>query len=108
MRRRARSRRPQPTKNVGDLNFGVPAEADGYAERAEVRDALAALPTSRRGPVIWHHVFGLSFRDIAVRLSIRESAAKLRSSRGMSDLRIALRDQSDRPPIEGVSRTVPA
>ena len=98
MHRRARSRRPQPHENVEDLNLGVQAEVDGYAERAEVRDALAALPTSRRKPVVWHHVFGLSFREIALRLSIRESAAKLRSSRGMAELRTRLggkRDHTD-------------
>jgi RNA polymerase sigma-70 factor, ECF subfamily len=87
MHRRARSRRPQPQENVDDLNLGVRAEVDGYAERAQVRDAVAALPASRRRPVIWHHVFGLSFREIAARLSIRETAAKLRSSRGMAELR---------------------
>ena len=36
---------------------------------------------------MWHHVLGLSFREIATRLGIREDAAKLRSSRGMSELR---------------------
>jgi RNA polymerase sigma-70 factor (ECF subfamily) len=87
MHRRARSRRPQPHENVDDLNLGVRAEVDRYAERAEVRDALAALPASRRRPVIWHHVLGFSFREIAVRLGIRETAAKLRSSRGMAELR---------------------
>jgi DNA-directed RNA polymerase specialized sigma24 family protein len=40
--------------------------------------------------VLWHHVWGLSFREIAKRLRIGEDAAKLRSSRGMADLRTAL------------------
>jgi RNA polymerase sigma-70 factor, ECF subfamily len=97
MHRRARSRRPQPHQNVEDLNIGVKAEVDGYAERDEVRDALAVLPISRRAPVIWHHVFGLSFREIALRLRIRESAAKLRSSRGMAELRTRLRGKRDDP-----------
>jgi RNA polymerase sigma-70 factor, ECF subfamily len=97
MHRRARSRRPQPQENVDDLNLGMRAEVDDYAERAEVRDALAALPASRRRPVIWHHVLGLSFREIAVRLSIRETAAKLRSSRGMAELRTRLGRKSDQP-----------
>lgn len=95
MHRRARSRRPQPRENVDDLTLGVRAEVDGYADRADVRDALAALPASRRKPVIWHHVFGLSFREIALRLRIRESAAKLRSSRGMAELRTRLGRKSD-------------
>jgi RNA polymerase sigma-70 factor (ECF subfamily) len=100
MHRRARSRRPQPHENVDDLNLGVRAEVDSYAERAEVRDALAALPASRRRPVIWHHVLGLSFREIAVRLSIRETAAKLRSSRGMAELRTRLGRKSGQPDDE--------
>jgi RNA polymerase sigma-70 factor (ECF subfamily) len=95
MHRRARSRRPQPHENVDDLNVGVPPAADRYAERVEVRDALAALPVSRRRPVVWHHVLGLSFREIAMRLSIREAAAKLRSSRGMAELRVRLGRKHD-------------
>jgi DNA-directed RNA polymerase specialized sigma24 family protein len=61
----------------------------------EVRDALAALPVSHRRPVVWHHVLGLSFRDIAMRLSIRETAAKLRSSRGIAELRTRLGRKRD-------------
>ena len=63
------------------------ADAEAYADRADVRSALAALSVERRRSVVWHHVIGLSFREIATRLGIREDAAKLRSSRGMSELR---------------------
>ena len=58
-----------------------------------VRDALAHVSPERRRPLVWHHVLGLSFREIAARLGIREDAAKLRSSRGMADLRAELDEQ---------------
>ena len=95
MHRRTLSRRPQPTDALDDVQLPVRAEAEGYAERQEVRQALAAVPEARRRAVIWHHVFGFSFREIAERLGIRESAAKLRSSRGMADLRDHLERERD-------------
>ena len=87
MHERTRRRRPQATVDVETLEPGVRGDAEAYADRADVRSALAALSEERRRSVIWHHVIGLSFREIATRLGIREDAAKLRSSRGMSELR---------------------
>jgi RNA polymerase sigma-70 factor (ECF subfamily) len=95
MHRRTLSRRPQATDAIDDVPLPVRGEADRYAEREEVRQALAAVPEARRRAVIWHHVFGFSFREIAERLGIRESAAKLRSSRGMADLRERLEREHD-------------
>jgi RNA polymerase sigma-70 factor (ECF subfamily) len=95
MHRRAKSRRPQSTDTLDVAETPVRGDAEAYAERAEMRDALAGMPEARRKPVVWHHVFGLSFREIAARLGIRESAAKLRSSRGMADLRARLRQSQD-------------
>ena len=95
MHRRTLSRRPQATDAIDDVSLPVRGEADRYAEREEVRQALAAVPVARRRAVIWHHVFGFSFREIAERLGIRESAAKLRSSRGMADLRERLEREGD-------------
>jgi RNA polymerase sigma-70 factor (ECF subfamily) len=87
MHERTRRRRPQATVDVESLDPGVRADADAFADRADVRAALATLPAERRRPVVWHHVIGLSFREIAARLGIREDAAKLRSSRAMGELR---------------------
>jgi RNA polymerase sigma-70 factor (ECF subfamily) len=95
MHLRARGRRVRPTETIDAVEIAVRGEAEAYAVRAEVRDTLAALPPPRRRAVIWHHVIGLSFREIAERLGIRETAAKLRSSRGMAEMRIRLRA---RPP----------
>jgi RNA polymerase sigma-70 factor (ECF subfamily) len=87
MHERTRRRRPQATLDVESMDLGARADAEAYADRADVRAALAALSIERRRPVIWHHVIGLSFREIAVKLGIREDADKLRSSRGMGELR---------------------
>jgi RNA polymerase sigma-70 factor (ECF subfamily) len=91
MHRRTRSRRPRATDAVDPDAMAVRAEAEAFPERADLRAALDRMPPAQRRPVVWHHVFGLSFREIAARLGIRESAAKLRSSRGMADLRRRLR-----------------
>jgi RNA polymerase sigma-70 factor (ECF subfamily) len=95
MHRRTLSRRPQATDAIEDVPLAVRGEAERYVEREQVRQALAAVPQGRRRAVIWHHVFGFSFREIAERLGIRESAAKLRSSRGMAELRKQLERDDD-------------
>ena len=87
MHERTRRRRPQATLDVETVEPGVRADAEAYTDRADVRSALATLSIERRRSVVWHHVIGLSFREIATRLGIREDAAKLRSSRGMGELR---------------------
>ncbi len=98
MHRRAASRRPQPDTDVETIALTTRAEAEAYPEKAAVHAALGALSSDRRRPLVWHHVWGLSFREIATRLGIRADAAKLRSSRGMSELRSRL--QSATPPRE--------
>ena len=56
-----------------------------------MRRALGHVAPSRRAAVIQHHVLGLSFKEIAARAGIAETAAKLRSSRGMAQLRALLK-----------------
>ncbi len=76
-------------------------EHDRRNQRDVVREALQQVPPDRREALMLHHVAGLSFREIGERLGIREAAAKLRSSRGMSNLRAILgrkpHDEKDRP-----------
>lgn len=93
MQRRTMSRRPRATGEVDVGRMPVRGEAEAYAERARVREALGTRPPARRRAVIWHHVFGFSFREIAAQLGIRETAAKLRSSRGMAELRSRLQEK---------------
>ena len=52
---------------------------------------LVAVLPDRREALLLHHVWGFSFAEIGQMLGIRADAAKLRSSRGMSDLRGLLR-----------------
>jgi RNA polymerase sigma-70 factor (ECF subfamily) len=100
MHRRARLRRPRPTDVLDPSAMPVRAQAEAFPERADLRAALDHMPRAQRKPVVWHHVFGLSFREIAARLGIRESAAKLRSSRGMADLRRRLRARQESDDVE--------
>lgn len=90
MDRRSASRRPRFTEaNVEER--GGPAAVDVHLEGAPVREALSQVPSDRRRALLLHHLGGWSFRDIARRFGIRESAAKLRSSRGVQQLRTLLR-----------------
>jgi RNA polymerase sigma-70 factor, ECF subfamily len=94
---RTMGRRPQAHTDVDDLEIGVRADAEALPEVDAVRDGLARLPADRRRPLVWHHMLGFSFREIAARLGIREDAAKLRSSRGMAELRTQLRSKGAGP-----------
>ena len=95
MDRRTLSRRPRATDDVSELEVPVKAEAASLADRAEVRRALAKLAGPRREAVIQHHLLGFSFREIAERAGIAETAAKLRSSRGMAQLRALLKGAAE-------------
>jgi RNA polymerase sigma factor (sigma-70 family) len=93
MDRRTLSRRPWAPGDVNDLELPVRGEAAAYAEKTDLRRALGQVAASRRAAVIQHHVHGLSFKEIAAKAGIAETAAKLRSSRGMAQLRALLRPQ---------------
>ena len=85
MDRRTRARRPVTGPELPDLP--VPAEVERLADRDTLRRALGALLPDRREALLLHHVWGFSFAEIGQLLGIRADAAKLRSSRGMADLR---------------------
>lgn len=91
MDRRTQSRRPWATDDVTAMEIPVRGEASAYAEKTDVRRALGQVAANRRAAVIQHHVLGLSFKEIAERAGIAETAAKLRSSRGIAQLRALLR-----------------
>jgi RNA polymerase sigma-70 factor (ECF subfamily) len=88
MDRRARGRRPAFDADLPELP--VPPDVDGLADRDRVHRALGSVLPDRREALLLHHVWGLSFAEIGQMLGIRADAAKLRSSRGMADLRRAL------------------
>ena len=82
---RTRSRRPVAAEAMREVP--VPAEMEALGDRDAVRRALGAVLADRREALLLHHVWGFSFAEIGQMLGIRADAAKLRSSRGMSDLR---------------------
>lgn len=90
--RSARRRFARDHVPEAETELPIPPEAESLADRLEVRHALQHVRSERREALLLHHVWGLSFREIARMLGIRESAAKLRSSRGMADLRVLLAD----------------
>jgi len=90
MDRRTRSRRPDADSDLPDLP--VPPDIERLADRDALRRALAAILPDRREALLLHHVWGFSFAEIGGLLGIRSDAAKLRSSRGMADLRSRLGD----------------
>jgi len=91
MHRRTASRRPWETDDVTEMVLPVRGEAGSFAERTDVRRALGKVAASRRDAVIQHHLLGFSFKEIAERAGIAETAAKLRSSRGIAQLRSLLK-----------------
>ena len=93
MDRRTLSRRPWAPDDVTAMEMPVRGDAASLVERDEVRRALAQVAPARRRAVVEHHVFGFSFKEIAERTGIAETAAKLRSSRGMAQLRALLKPQ---------------
>ncbi len=90
MDRRTLSRRPWAPDDVTEIELPVRAEASVLADRVEVRRALGQVAPARRDAVIQHHLLGFSFKEIAGRAGIAETAAKLRSSRGIAQLRSLL------------------
>jgi len=68
----------------------VPPEVEGLADREELSRALAVLPADRREALVLHHVFGLSFREIGNVAGVSEGGARIRASRGMTELRAIL------------------
>jgi RNA polymerase sigma-70 factor (ECF subfamily) len=91
MDRRRRARRPAMGAELADVP--VPPAVEGLADRDTLSRALNALLPERREALLLHHVWGFSFAEIGQLLGIRADAAKLRSSRGMGDLRRLLLEE---------------
>jgi RNA polymerase sigma-70 factor, ECF subfamily len=88
MDRRTRERRPGSDAPLPE--FAVPPAVAALADRDRLNRALNTIGADRREALLLHHVWGFSFAEIGQLLGIRVDAAKLRSSRGMADLRRAL------------------
>jgi RNA polymerase sigma-70 factor (ECF subfamily) len=83
----ARRRPARAAESVEDVELPVPPEIEGLADRMALSRAIGRLGADRREALILHHVWGFSFREIGAIQGTTESAAKLRSSRGMAELR---------------------
>lgn len=98
-RRTAARRARHEDSRVDVASDRVGPRAVGAEQAHEIHDAVGRLPPAGREAWRLHHVHGFSFAEIAERLHIRLSAAKLRSSRAMTTLRALLgagrRDRHD-------------
>ena len=94
MSRRTARRRPVRAEGVEDVDLPIPPEVEGLADRLALSRALGRLAADRREALVLHHVWGFRFREIGAIQGISESAAKLRSSRAMADLRRILVESS--------------
>ncbi len=74
----------------------VPAEMESFADRDALRQALAQLQEDWRESLLLHHVYGLSFCEIGQIVGVSEGGARIRASRGMAELRVALGARIDR------------
>lgn len=86
-RRILRHRRSHPTEEL-PLSLAAPEPPD----RA-LHDAVLALDSKFRIPIILHHLEGYSMREIAGMLNIPESAVKFRLRRGRELLKLKLKEE---------------
>jgi RNA polymerase sigma-70 factor (ECF subfamily) len=89
MDRRARGRKAKhestPREELPEMP--VTAIAEDLPVTDELLAALRELPDDRREAVVLHHIHGFTFKEIGSMLGITGRAAKLRSFRGIQQLR---------------------
>lgn len=66
-----------------------------FPDRDQLGKALGGVPDDRREAVLLHHVWGFTFREVGEMLGISERAAKLRSFRGVQNLRESMGGEHD-------------
>lgn len=74
--------------------LAVPSSFERFAGRDQLCRALSHLSPEQREPLLLHHFWGLSFKEIAGVLGIREGAAKVRAHRALAKLRTAVEEVS--------------
>lgn len=90
----ARRQRLETEQEEAVLELSVPPVGERLADRERVRRAVAELSAERREPLLLHHVWGFSFREIAGMLGIREGAAKVRAHRARQQLQQLLEESA--------------
>lgn len=92
MNRRAARRWAEVHESRPELpDSPVVPEADRLGSQEDIRRCLADLAPDQAEALLLHHQWGFSFEEIAGMLGISPAAARARASRGMTDLRMALR-----------------
>ncbi len=81
--RRGAARRPAPVETVPD----APHDPTDPTEHDDLYAALAALPDKQRLSLAYHHLGGLSYREVAELLGGTEAAARRAAADGMARLR---------------------
>jgi RNA polymerase sigma-70 factor (ECF subfamily) len=96
-RLRSRGRWAELVSDELPENAASPHSDTAFAVRDQLERALAALPSGQRTVVVLKDVYGLSCREIADELEIREGAVKVRLHRARKRLRetIAGEDGAD-------------
>ncbi len=93
----ARRQRLETEQDETALELSVAPLGEGVADRELVRRAVARLSPERREPLLLHHVWGFSFKEIAGILGIREGAAKVRAHRARQQLKGFLQEMEAGP-----------
>jgi RNA polymerase sigma factor (sigma-70 family) len=82
---RARQRRPTPTADLPERQV---AQQSPTAQALWL--ALAELPEKQRQAVVFHHIAGLPYRQVAQLMDSTEPAARKAASEGVASLRTRL------------------
>jgi RNA polymerase sigma factor (sigma-70 family) len=89
---RASARRPLPVNRVPEAPTAeVPADPD-----TDLWAALEALPPKQRGAVVYHHLAGMPYAEVAVLLDSSEDAARRSAADGIARLRTTYSKESPR------------
>ncbi|NRD25200.1 sigma-70 family RNA polymerase sigma factor [Frigoribacterium sp. VKM Ac-2836] len=83
---RARDRRPRPVETVPEPPPAPPHD-EAMARTDELDGALRTLPPGQRRAVVYHHLVGLSHREVAEVTGISADAARRASADGIAALR---------------------
>ena len=83
---RANARTPRPTDSIPDQAAPDGARVDAVTD-TQLWSAVAALPAGQRAAVVYHHVAGLPYAEIATLTNTTAAAARRRAADGIATLR---------------------